>query len=185
MDGPADGRGGATTPTQGWFPGTRTFPLPLSTRRDRPSRFRLSPLVFGSHPFKALRTPPRRASSTGGLQRCEIVLRQCRAAGVGVLSRPRLSALAHLPFAILSTGDPARFASYTLSRGLLLSRCNFYACDNEICSEAGGAGFPMSATPYRLVNISSARPFFFDARARVFPLGLASVRPDPSADEVR
>ena len=84
--------------------------------------------------------------------------------------------------AILSTGDPARFASYTLSRGLLLSRCNFYACDNEICSEAGGAGFPMSATPYRLVNISSARRCFVDARARIFPV---SVRPDPSADEVR
>ena len=34
--------------------------------------------------------------------------------------------------AILSTRDSARSASYTLSRGLLLSRCNFYACDNEI-----------------------------------------------------
>ena len=53
LDGPADGRGGATTPTQGWFPGTRTTPVPLDSTRSSVS---VPALPFGFR-FASFQSP--------------------------------------------------------------------------------------------------------------------------------
>ena len=114
---PRMGAAGRRRQRKGGFQVRERFPCP--SRLDAIVRLGSgSPLWFSvrilSKPCGRRRA--RRASSTGGLQRCEIVLRQCRAAGVGVLSRPRLSALAHLPSSRFSRRATRLDSQVTLCR---------------------------------------------------------------------